>query len=481
MSRLMRVFSVLVAAALVPVAALAQGTGCTVGYSIVPCKPVAMRTLTVAQDGSGDYRSISAAVAQVQPGDTVLVKNGRYNEFFTIDRSGTADMPITIMAAPGSHPVIFAGAQRGNEITMRGDWIIFDGFEMEKSWGGITVFGAHDIIRNNYIHDNGALSDPNTVFNGMGMEVVSTHDVLLDNNRFERNGIHHRDNAHMHGVYLSDFYYRGIYNITFTKNYFEGHAGSGIQAWINKKANGGNHHLLIENNTFKNNAVELICTFVSDTVIRNNTFIHDSHPPSSFKPDGFSAILWFEGSRDNRIENNTFESKLNGPNDYVILEKNRGDTQRYSGNTWSVPNNAVFKRDGQQFADFGALFPKMSGSSDRIQMTAAAAAAGQPAYRSAPAVAAAPTKTLQQYVGLFGSRKPFAQVRVTLDGDSLKATMMHERGQPTYSLTLLSENRFHIEGAPPGFDIQFNIAGSQARQITVFRPVVGNVTLNRER
>jgi len=472
-----------VALALSSAVAQAQAGGCTVGFSVVPCKSVASRTLVVAQDGSGDYKTISAAVAQLQPGDTVLVRNGRYNEFFSVDRSGTADMPITIKSDSGAHPVIFAGARKDNEISIRGDWIIFQGFEIEKSWGGITVYGAHNIIRDNFIHDNGQLSDPNTVFNGQGMLVVSTHDVLLDNNRFERNGIYHRDNFHMHGVYLTDFYHRGMSNITFTRNYFEGHGGAGIQVWIGRKVGEhGNHHLMIDNNTFKNNDVELICTFVEDTVVRNNTFIHDSHPRSSSKPDGFSAILWFENSRGIRVENNTFSSRLNGPNDYVVFEKNRGDTQTYSGNNWKVPSRALFKRDGTNYPDFASMFGNLSGSPDRIELTSG----GGPANASVtvPTAERTPvsnTPDLQRFAGLFGSRKPFAQVRVFVEGNSLKATILNEPSRPSYLLKPLSDTRFHIDGAPAGFDMAFEVEGSRARRLTTFRPGFGNVTLDRER
>lgn len=457
----------------------AQGRGCTVGYSDVPCKSANLRTVMVAQDGSGDFRSISAAVAQAQPGDSILVKNGRYSEFFTVDRSGTADLPITIKNYPDAHPVIFAGAQRANEISIRGDWIIFQGFEIEKSWGGITVYGAHEIIRDNYIHDNGALSDPKGPLNGQGMLVVSTHDVLIDNNRFERNGIYHSDNSHMHGVYLTDYYYRGISNITLTKNYFEGHAGSGIQAWINRKANGGNHHLLIENNTFKNNAVELIFTFVEDTVVRNNTFIHDSHTRSTFKPEGFSAILWLELSRNIRVENNTFESKLNGPTDYVVFEKNRTDGLTYSGNTWKVPTHAVFRSAGNDYPDFASMFPKATNSSERIELTS-----GTGGVMPAPAAERSSTLSeldLQKFAGLFASRNPFAQIRVFVEGNSLKATFLHEAGQPSYSLRGLSPTRFHIEGSPAGFDVSFEMSGSRADTLTVHRPIIGSVKLKRER
>ncbi len=470
----------LIFVALSALPSLAQGNGCTVGYSVVPCKSASLRTLVVAQDGSGDFRSMSAAVAQLQPGDTILVRNGRYNELFSIDRSGTADLPITIKADAGAHPVLFAGAQKANEISIRGDWIIFQGFEIEKSWGGLTVYGAHVIVRDNYIHDNGALSDPNAALNGQGMLVVSTHDVLVDNNRFERNGIYHSDNAKLHGVYLSDYYHRGMSNITLTHNTFEGHAGAGIQVWIGKKVDNGNHHLMIADNTFKNNAVELICTFVEDSVVRNNTFIHDSHPRSTFRPPGFSAVVWFENSRNIRFENNTIESKLNGANDYVVYEKNRTDGLVYAGNTWRVPSHAVFKRAGSDLPDFASMFPKAANTSDRIELTSGSGSVTPvPAAERTPAMAAVPD--LQKFAGLYGSRKPAAQVRVVVEGASLKATMLHEKGKPSYALRPISPTRFHIEGTPPGFDMAFDVAGSRVDRVTIYRPIIGNVTLTRER
>jgi hypothetical protein len=51
-------------------------------------------------------QTISAAVARVQPGDTVLVKAGVYREQVTLSTSGTAKAPITLQAAPGETVVV---------------------------------------------------------------------------------------------------------------------------------------------------------------------------------------------------------------------------------------------------------------------------------------------------------------------------------------------------------------------------------------
>jgi hypothetical protein len=129
------------------------------------------------------------------------------------------------------------------------------------------------------------------------------------------------------------------------------------------------------------------------------------------------------------------------------------------------------------------MFPRLSGSSDRIAPTTAGGGGitVPAADRSPVSNTASNNDDLQKFVGLFGSRKPFAQVRVFVDGGSLKATMLNEPSQPSYVLRPLSVNRFHFEGTPAGFDIAFEVDGSRVRRAITYRPGYGNVTLDRER
>jgi hypothetical protein len=55
--------------------------------------------------------TISQAVMQLKPGDTMLIHGGIYRERVTIDKSGEPNGPITIRAAEGEH-VVFTGADR---------------------------------------------------------------------------------------------------------------------------------------------------------------------------------------------------------------------------------------------------------------------------------------------------------------------------------------------------------------------------------
>lgn len=63
-----------------------------------------------ATEGDGSqprpWRSLSAAAARLEPGDTLYLAAGTYHEPLTLTRSGTAEAPITIRAAPRAVVVI---------------------------------------------------------------------------------------------------------------------------------------------------------------------------------------------------------------------------------------------------------------------------------------------------------------------------------------------------------------------------------------
>jgi len=77
--------------------------------------PASARTWHVApreipQIASADQvRTVSAAVSRVEAGDTILIHSGAYRESVQIDKSGSADKPVTIRAAEGKH-VVLTGA-----------------------------------------------------------------------------------------------------------------------------------------------------------------------------------------------------------------------------------------------------------------------------------------------------------------------------------------------------------------------------------
>ncbi len=73
-------------------------------------------------DPNDQVTTIAKGVARLEPGDTLLLHGGIYREAVTIDRSGTAERPITIRAAEGES-VTLTGADRITE------WSLIQGDE----------------------------------------------------------------------------------------------------------------------------------------------------------------------------------------------------------------------------------------------------------------------------------------------------------------------------------------------------------------
>ena len=97
--------AVAVATLLVTLAATPLGSG---DPQVRPLA-AAGRTITVAQNGSGDYPTIQAAADATRPGDTVVISSGTYAERVRVPNDGTADARITYKAAPGADVKIEGG------------------------------------------------------------------------------------------------------------------------------------------------------------------------------------------------------------------------------------------------------------------------------------------------------------------------------------------------------------------------------------
>src|SRR5690606_12101299 len=53
----------------------------------------------------GPFRTLARAAGAANPGETVVIRGGVYNQDATITRSGSQNAPITFTAAPGETPV----------------------------------------------------------------------------------------------------------------------------------------------------------------------------------------------------------------------------------------------------------------------------------------------------------------------------------------------------------------------------------------
>jgi len=90
---------------------------------------------------------LSAKIAALQPGDTLLLRGGIYNEKLTLPRSGSAGKLITIRAYAGEKPVI---ATNGAVLNLNKDFWLIEGliFDQQKdSTDAVPVSGSNNIIR----------------------------------------------------------------------------------------------------------------------------------------------------------------------------------------------------------------------------------------------------------------------------------------------------------------------------------------------
>ncbi len=114
------------------------------------------QTIIVTSDGktTGDGTEespldINTAVSYAQPGQTILMKNGVYDKWITINRSvcGTADKPINLVAESISTDGIDGVVLSGAGLTIIGSyWHVYGLYVKDSSGVGIQVSGNYNTI-----------------------------------------------------------------------------------------------------------------------------------------------------------------------------------------------------------------------------------------------------------------------------------------------------------------------------------------------
>lgn len=145
------------------------------------------------------FQTIAHAMSVVQPGESIFVAPGNYEENLKITTSGQATAPITISADTETD---ISTAVKGN-VDILADYIYYSGFDIE---GTIKVVGTYNKIENNNIHNgqrtrgiyvsSSPLDGPESSHNQIRRNTVS-YAVLVgiqiegQNNLVEQNTITH--------------------------------------------------------------------------------------------------------------------------------------------------------------------------------------------------------------------------------------------------------------------------------------------------
>lgn len=119
---------------------------------LLPCLAMAL-TLSVKQDGSGDYTAIQAALDAANPGDTVLVHPGRYFENLTIESNNITLMSLETTTGNPAYidSTIIDGNHSDRRIRARSNEAVISGFSLTNglslgAGGGISISNMTTVI-----------------------------------------------------------------------------------------------------------------------------------------------------------------------------------------------------------------------------------------------------------------------------------------------------------------------------------------------
>ncbi len=163
--------------------------------------PLLAASLIVAPSG-GDYETISEGVAAAEPGDTVLVKAGKYTAgAYLGSNNGTEGKMITIKNFPGDLPEINGWKEDG--VTPNGgsafsnpedspvSYMRIEGFYVTGfQFGELSINWKNGADKNSYIAGNNVEARYNVVdlCGQNGMSIFFTKNVTLENNLVSRTG-----------------------------------------------------------------------------------------------------------------------------------------------------------------------------------------------------------------------------------------------------------------------------------------------------
>jgi hypothetical protein len=328
------------------------------------------------------WKTIQKFANVANPGDTVTVSAGTYNERVMVKRSGAIGNPVSFVA---SGSVITKG------FSVMANYITINGFEITdtasntasdyEAWrdnNGMYVNGVNCNIINNYIHDVALIGiyvhEPSTTsvttgyctikgnqivratLNGISIEgsnlTIESNDIsgTLKNDQTDADGITFFGSGHMfvgnriHDIYLKDptnatchidcFQTWGpAHDITFDKNSCE-NLNDGMQGFmIEVKNNNPVYNIIVKNNII--NAFRIMNIWDSPQIsILNNTFISSLNYT---KESAYGVEL--HNSPSSKILNNIFIDIGKHSYNYIYAEDS-------SKSSLSIGTNCIFMTDG---------------------------------------------------------------------------------------------------------------------------------------
>jgi len=258
------------------------------------------KTITVDEDGEGDYEKIQDAVDASEDGDTVRVYEGLYEENVVVDKS-------IDLVGNGSETTTIDGGGGGDVVAVSSDWVNMTGFTITNGGdAGIELNSVQDCTLTNnscYENQNGIVLDSsssnrirrnnlsNNQENGLYLIKDSDKNIIENNicNDQGGNGILFNGGSEVCNE-------NKIWNNTLRSN-----DGAGFQIYSDSAGNE------LKNNTISSNQYGIILDRNADNnVIEENTITYNT------AHDYPCGIYIAQDSNGNAIKNNTINSNKDG-------------------------------------------------------------------------------------------------------------------------------------------------------------------------
>jgi parallel beta-helix repeat protein len=215
------------------------------------------------------FASISRAIEEADPGETIQVRGGTYYPSRGIwigeKDSGTAGAPITIRGYNNERPVIDGSSISGNSpiFNINANYLNIEGFDLQYSpQAGITVWGADNVnIKDNIVHH----SKDTGIFVGHDWASNRPKNVIVEDNTVYKSSLKNsaRNSSSGWGLGIAGF---GS-NMTIANNkVFENYGeGIGVSGKGNKVTN---------NTSYNNFSAEIYVVNAEGAVVEKNLAYH---------------------------------------------------------------------------------------------------------------------------------------------------------------------------------------------------------------
>ncbi|MGM0547290.1 MAG: nitrous oxide reductase family maturation protein NosD [Bacteroidota bacterium] len=297
-------------------------TGLFIGLILLFTQSAVAMQVTVSK--GGDITFVQQGIDQAQPGDTVLVKEGRYTEYDI-----RVNKPITLL---GEDNTVIDGDEQGFVVIVEADSAVIKDIEVHNSkagfmddYAGIVVEGA----------DNVLIENVKLVNNFFGIYLAKSEGTVLKNNAITAS--RQRETNSGNGIHL--WYTK---DVQITDNYVKGHRDGLYFEFVDGASISGNiseqnirygiHFMYSDNcryerNTFRDNGGGVAVMYTSNVEIIDNHFA-DNWGSSAY------GMLLKEINRS-KIIGNTFDDNSVG----LYMEassRNQIESNKFNQNGWAV-------------------------------------------------------------------------------------------------------------------------------------------------